>query len=181
MAIITRTIGRVQGNSLWASLEAMTSKDDTHLQGVVESQEITPLTNDLIINIVDSNVYQIEEVSSTSEGQYLVTTSKTPLFSIKGLQGPQGDTGPQGEPGPQGERGPEGPIGLSNTITIGEVTTLPAGQNATATLTGESPNQVLNLGLPRGDTGEGSVGPKGEDGKTPMLSLTNGDLIATYE
>lgn len=181
MAIITRTIGRVQGNSLWASLEAMTSKDDTHLQGVVESQEIAPLTNDLIINIVDSNVYQIEEVASTSEGQYLVTTSKTPLFSIRGTQGPQGDTGPQGNPGPQGKTGPQGPIGLSNTLTIGEVTTLPSGEPATATLSGESPNQILNLGLPRGDTGEGSVGPKGEDGKTPMLSLTNGDLIATYE
>lgn len=181
MAIITRTIGRVQGNSLWASKEAMTSKDDTHLQGTINSQEIAPLTNDLIINITDSNVYQIEEVTLKSEGQYLVTTSKTPLFSIRGVQGPQGDTGPQGKTGPQGDRGPEGPIGLSNTITIGQVQTLPSGEPATASLTGESPNQVLNLGLPRGDTGEGSVGPKGEDGKTPMLSLTNGDLIATYE
>lgn len=41
-----------------------------------------------------------------------------------------------GEPGP------------GNVLTIGTVTTLPAGQPATATISGTSPNQVLSLGLP---------------------------------
>ena len=192
MAIITRTIGRVQGNSLWASLEAMTSKDDTHLQGTIVSQEIAPLINDLIINIADSNVYQIEEITLASESHYLVTTSKTPLFSIRGIQGIQGEQGVQGVKGDKGDVGPQGPIGLSNTITIGEVKTLSSGEPATATLTGESPNQVLNLGLPRGDTGAGSVGPQGPqgeqgpqgpagtNGKTPTMSLESGNLIATF-
>lgn len=43
--------------------------------------------------------------------------------------------------------------GPANVITIGDVVTLAPGQPATAELTGESPNQELNLGIPRGNTG----------------------------
>jgi hypothetical protein len=38
-------------------------------------------------------------------------------------------------------------------LTIGSVTTVAAGGNATATITGTSPNKVLNIGIPRGATG----------------------------
>lgn len=58
--------------------------------------------------------------------------------------------------------GAEGPRGLPNGLTIGTVTTLPEGAQATATITGDPPNQVLNLGIPRG--GEGEVGPPGLPG-----------------
>ena len=53
--------------------------------------------------------------------------------------------------GAKGEKGEKGDIGLSNTLTIGTVTN---GNEASATLTGESPNQVLNLVLPRGEKGD---------------------------
>lgn len=46
--------------------------------------------------------------------------------------------------------GPQGPEGPANNLTIGEVT---KGIEAEATITGETPNQVLNLVLPQGDTG----------------------------
>lgn len=46
-----------------------------------------------------------------------------------------------------------GQPGTPNTLTIGTVTTLPAGSSATATISGASPNQVLNLGIPVGSTG----------------------------
>lgn len=46
-----------------------------------------------------------------------------------------------------------GQPGASNTLTIGTVTTLSAGSPATATISGTSPNQVLNLGIPVGTTG----------------------------
>lgn len=46
-----------------------------------------------------------------------------------------------------------GQPGTPNTLTIGTVTSLPAGSSATATITGTSPNQVLNLGIPIGSTG----------------------------
>lgn len=46
--------------------------------------------------------------------------------------------------------GPQGPEGPANNLTIGEVT---KGIEAEATITGETPNQVLNLVLPQGDSG----------------------------
>lgn len=55
-------------------------------------------------------------------------------------------------------------------ITIGEVQTLATGEDATATITGDYINPVLNLGLPRGERGEqgpqGIQGPQGERGET---------------
>ena len=42
-------------------------------------------------------------------------------------------------------------------MTIGSVTTLDAGQNATASITGESPDLTLNLGIPKGADGEGKA------------------------
>lgn len=46
-----------------------------------------------------------------------------------------------------------GPPGPGNSLTIGDVETLETGEDATASITGDTPNQVLNLGLPKGDTG----------------------------
>ena len=76
-----------------------------------------------------------------------------------GVQGEVGPTGPQGEvgpTGPQGEVGPTGPQGLDGetpTLTIGTVTTGLPGTDAAATITGTSPNFVLNLTIPQGPTG----------------------------
>ena len=53
-------------------------------------------------------------------------------------------------------------------ITIGNVETLETGEPATATMTGTYAQPVLNLGLPKGNTGEqgpqGERGPQGEQG-----------------
>lgn len=64
--------------------------------------------------------------------------------------------------------GPQGPAGPANVLTIGSVT---SGKVASATITGEAPNQVLNLVLEKGDKGEtgatgatGDTGPQGEQG-----------------
>lgn len=61
--------------------------------------------------------------------------------------------------------GLKGDKGDPNTLTIGEVV---RGNEANATITGESPNQVLNLTLPKGDKGEqgiqGPIGPQGPKG-----------------
>lgn len=64
----------------------------------------------------------------------------------------------QGAIGPQGAQGPTGPAGSNNTLSIGTVTTLAAGASATATITGSSPSQVLNLGIPQGTPGGGGGG-----------------------
>ena len=49
-----------------------------------------------------------------------------------------------------GIAGQRGEPGAANTLSIGSVTTLPPGSSATAVITGVSPSQTLNLGLPAG-------------------------------
>lgn len=61
------------------------------------------------------------------------------------IKGPIGATGPQGNPG------------ATPTITVGTVTTLDPGQDATAEITGETPNLTLNLGIPQGPPGQDGV------------------------
>ena len=76
-----------------------------------------------------------------------------------GPQGPKGDAGaigPQGPKGDAGEIGPQGPkgdAGATPNITIGTTSTLPAGSDATASITGTPENPVLNLGIPKGADG----------------------------
>lgn len=68
---------------------------------------------------------------------------------------------PQGSKGDTGATGATGP---ANVLTIGTVT---SGKVASATITGEVPNQVLNLVLEKGDKGEtGDIGPQGKTGDT---------------
>lgn len=59
------------------------------------------------------------------------------------------NSGADGQPGPEG---PEGPVGPPNTLAIG---TVQSGVAAAATITGEAPEQTLNLVLPKGETGAG--------------------------
>ena len=81
-----------------------------------------------------------------------------------GATGPQGEQGVQGKTGATGATGPQGPVGPANVLTIGSVT---SGKVASATITGEAPNQVLNLVLEKGDKGEtGDIGPQGKTGET---------------
>ncbi len=87
-----------------------------------------------------------------------------------GATGPQGEQGIQGETGATGATGPQGPAGPANVLSIGSVA---SGKVASATITGEAPNQVLNLVLEKGDKGEtgdkgatGDTGPQGEQGET---------------
>ena len=73
-----------------------------------------------------------------------------------GLDGATGPTGPAGLDGATGPTGPTGPAGAdaeTPTLTIGTVTTGAPGTEATATITGTSPDFVLNLTIPQGPTG----------------------------
>ena len=84
---------------------------------------------------------------------------KCPIF--KGcfpiVVGPTGPTGPSGGPtgatGPTGPTGPTGADAETPTLTIGTVTTGDPGTEAAASITGTSPNFVLNLTIPQGPTG----------------------------
>lgn len=101
-------------------------------------------------------------ITSVSNGQVLVYDSTTGLW--KNSNPPAGATGPAGP---------------ANTLTIGTVATGAAGSSASATITGTSPNQVLNLTIPRGDTGltgatgaTGATGPTGATGATGVAEIS---------
>ena len=74
-----------------------------------------------------------------------------------GARGEPGSPGARGEPGSPGAEGDKGDPGATPNLTVGTVTTLEAGQNATASITGESPDLTLNLGIPKGADGEGKA------------------------
>ena len=61
---------------------------------------------------------------------------------------------PAGQQGAPGARGSDGADGETPNISIGTVDTLPAGASVTASITGQTPNLVLNLGIPQGKQGE---------------------------
>ena len=100
------------------------------------------------------------------------------LASLKGATGAPGANGKDGTDGKtpyvgdngnwyigaddtgkpsRGAKGDKGDTGATPNLTIGSVTTLNAGQNAPASITGESPDLTLNLGIPKGADGEGKA------------------------
>ena len=89
-------------------------------------------------------------------GDGLRAWNSLPDMSLQGPVGPTGATGPAGTAGATGSTGPP------PNLAIGTVTTLAPGSAATVTITGSSPNYVINYGIPRGNTGaQGPTGPSG--------------------
>lgn len=72
-------------------------------------------------------------------------TPEKPVIALGIPQGKQGDPGGKGDPGDPGQ---------TPNITIGQVETLPAESPVTASITGQTPNLVLNLGIPQGKQGD---------------------------
>ena len=112
--------------------------------------------------------------SVDAEGNLTWAASKTgmPDVSASNIKGPKGDTGASGSDGAKGD------TGATPNLKIGTVTTLSAGSNATASITGTAENPLLNLGIPKGADGSGGgSGTAGEDGGyyTPSVD-TSGNL-----
>lgn len=63
----------------------------------------------------------------------------------------------------------KGDAGPANVLSIGTVSTLPPGSKATASIVGDSPVQVLNLGLVEGPEGKASTVP-GPPGAVPTAA-----------
>lgn len=80
------------------------------------------------------------------------------IQGVQGEKGEPGSPGARGEPGSPGAKGDKGDPGATPNLTIGTVTTLEAGQNATASMGGTAESPVLNLGIPRGAKGEPGQG-----------------------
>ncbi len=104
--------------------------------------------------------------SSESGGTNIITATlsdgSTSTFNI--MNGAKGDTGKQGLQGEPGTNGTNGIDGQSATITVGSVTTLEAGSNATVTNVGTETNAIFNFGIPKGENGtDGHTPVKGTD------------------
>ena len=80
-------------------------------------------------------------------------TGPTGATGETGATGPTGATGATGETGATGPTGPTGASGDTPTLTIGTITTGEPGTQADASITGTSPNFILNLTIPAGPTG----------------------------
>lgn len=72
-----------------------------------------------------------------------------------GAPGQDGAPGKDGEPGKDGAPGAKGDTGATPNIQIGTVTTLDAGEDATASMGGTAENPLLNLSIPKGADGAG--------------------------
>ena len=106
-----------------------------------------------------------------------------------GAKGDKGEPGAKGEPGSPGAKGDKGDTGATPNLTIGSVTTLEAGQSATASMSGTAESPVLSLGIPRGAKGEPGEGGGGTyyvelDGNFPDYTLSEttplADIKAAY-
>jgi hypothetical protein len=75
--------------------------------------------------------------------KYYDTTTGTWKYFAQGVKGDKGDTGATGA---------TGATGPANVLSVDQVT---SGATASATITGTTPSQKLNLVLPKGDTGQG--------------------------
>lgn len=146
----------IQKTALAGDVQISLGKADTALQ----STGVKTINNQ---SIVGSGNISIEgggtEVEANPTGEATETLGKIKIGDTI-YTAPQG---PQGEPGEDGQDGQPGAPGPANTLSIGTVT---GGDTASAEITGTSPNQVLNLTLPRGQ--QGVPGQDGADAVNPF-------------
>lgn len=110
------------------------------------------------------NVLSIGTVATGLPGSSAdATITGTSPAQILSLIIPRGDTGSNGTTpqacvdywdGKDGLDGATGPAGPANELAVGIVTTLAPGSSATVDITGTSPNQVINFGIPQGIQGD---------------------------
>ena len=132
----------------------ITNEDMFVLQQNGEAKKLLGMT---LLDFVTLSVVKVTVTTLPAGSQATATYDKTTGTLALGIpQGSKGDTGATGATGP------------ANVLTIGSVT---SGKVASATITGEAPNQVLNLVLEKGDKGEtgekgatGDIGPQGKQG-----------------
>lgn len=132
---------------------------DEDLFVLQQSGEAKKLPGKTLLKYVAMDVMTVTVTTLPAGSSATATYDKSTSTLALGIpQGPKGNTGATGATGP------------ANVLTIGSVT---SGKVASATITGEAPNQVLNLVLEKGDKGEtgsqgatGAQGPQGKQGET---------------
>lgn len=119
-------------------------------------------------------------LASGSQPTATVSTNNGNLTFAFGI--PTGATGPQGPSGNDGAPGAQGPTGPAPNLSIGTVSTGAAGSNASASISGTSPNYTLNLTIPTGAQGPqgqaGGQGPQGPAGTAATISSATATVDA---
>ena len=120
--------------------------------------------------------FQIGFESLTEAGKsYVLQKSDKAKSAVKLVEG----TGGGGE---KGDKGDKGDPGQAATITVGDVTTLDAGQDATVTNAGSTSAAVLNFGIPKGEKGDkGDPGAQGPAGEGVPEGGTAGQILAKID
>lgn len=103
----------------------------------------------------------------TAEKSGKVTNIKADGVTIATVNdGEDGTNGTDGAPGAKGD------TGATPDIRIGTVTTLPAGSDATASMSGTAENPMLNLGIPKGADGASGGGAGGSPSSALICDIT---------
>lgn len=118
----------------------------------------------------------ITSASGTSSANLKGEPGRDGADGAPGKDGADGAPGAQGAPGTPGKDGKDG---VTPQLSIGTVTTLEAGSNATVSMTGTTEAPILNFGIPKGadGAGGGGTGEAGADGGYYIPSVSEiGDL-----
>lgn len=149
-------------------------------------KQITELTEATTITGVDLFVLEQDGTAKKLTGQKLLDFVTLSVVNVTVTTLPAGSqatavydkaTGilslgiPQGD---KGETGDTGATGATPNIQIGEVTSLDEGSQATASITGTEEEPLLNLGIPKGATGNtGLRGATGTRGSRWFVQVQN--------
>ncbi len=119
------------GEQVTAATEAAESAE-TAKTGAESAQTQAQAARDAILNMIVEAI-TLEQGSPATVEKSIVDSVYKLTFGL-----------------PSGKKGDKGDVGPANKLTIGTVT---SGAEVSATITGEAPNQVLNLVLKQGDKG----------------------------
>lgn len=173
--------GQAKNDAVQAKNDAVNAKNDAETaKGKAEdAQEAAERAAGSVLGLtadasVDSNV----GTPSVSVSVATESDHKNMSFAFHNLKGVQGDPGDTGvgissvvlnadytltitltNGNSYTTSSIRGEVGATPDLTIGTVSTLPEGSQATATITGTDENPVLNLGIPIGDTGDPGISP----------------------
>ena len=106
----------------------------------------------------DGREIELQNSGTAIQWRYIGDNAWTDLVQLSELKGDPGDDG------------------ITPNIQIGTVQTLEPEQQATASITGDAENPVLNLGIPKG-----GQGPAGDSGIVSRQEMSSSDTTVTLE
>ena len=112
--------------------------------------------------VTDGKEIELQKSTTHIQWRYVGDTNWINLVALSDLKGAKGE---------------KGATGATPNLKIGTVTTLESGSNATANITGNTPNLTLNLGIPKG--ADGSDGAGGAADSIDWSNVQNKPTIPT--